>query len=275
MEIKIEEYASQAQELVALYGLKILGAIAIFIIGKWIVAKISVLIFKGMEKKGTDPTISHFVKNILYYLMFAFVVVAALGQVGIQTASIVAILGAAGLAVGLALQGSLSNFAAGVLMIIFRPIRVGDFVEAAGAMGSVKEVSIFTTTLLTPDNKTVIIANASVMGSNITNFSMQPKRRVDLLVGVSYSADILKVKEVLTGLVEAEPLLLDDEPTIAVSELAASSVNFVVRVWVKTEDYWTVFFSLNEKVKLELDKQGIEIPFNQMDVNLNYTPEQK
>lgn len=274
MNIDIQKVSDQATGYLMVYGTQILMALLIFIIGKWIVGVVSRAVGKALSNRKVDPTIAKFITNIIYYLMMAFVFIAALGQLGVQTASIVAIMGAAGLAVGLALQGSLANFAAGVLMIAFRPCRVGDFVEAGGASGVVKEISIFSTILLTPDNKTVIISNANVMGGNIVNYSMQVKRRVDLVVGVSYSSDLAVVKDQLHEIVANESaVLVGEEVTVAVSELAASSVNFVVRCWVNTPDYWPTYFALTEKVKITFDKKGIEIPFNQMDVNINYTPE--
>ncbi len=221
-----------------------------------------------MDARDVDPTISKFVGSIAYYLMFAFVVIAALGQLGVQTASVVAIIGAAGLAVGFALQGTLSNFAAGVMMILLRPIKVGDFVEVAGTSGSVSEVAIFATTLLTGDNKTIIIANSAVMGGNIINYSTQPERRVDLVVGVGYGSNIQQVKDELQAIADAESRILHDKGvTIGVSELADSSVNLVFRTWVKSADYWGVYFALNERVKTRFDEVGIEIPFPQMDIH--------
>ena len=250
------------------YGIKIALAIVIFIVGRIVIGIIRNGIMKAFEKRNVDPTISKFVGSIIYYLMLAFVVIAAIGQLGVQTASVIAILGAAGLAVGFALQGTLSNFAAGVMLILLRPIKVGDFVEVAGEAGVVSEVAIFATTLLTGDNKTIIIANASVMGSNITNYSTQDTRRVDLVVGVGYGSDIQKVKSILQGIADADDRILHDKGvTIEVSELADSSVNFVFRCWVQSSNYWPVYFSNTENVKLKMDEAGIEIPFPQMDIH--------
>ena len=255
-------------ELVMVYGVKLLLALAIYIIGKWIVGLISNALQRSMDARNVDPTISKFVGSIAYYLMFAFVVIAALGQLGVQTASVVAIIGAAGLAVGFALQGTLSNFAAGVMMILLRPIKVGDFVEVAGTAGTVSEVAIFATTLLTGDNKTIIIANSAVMGDNITNYSTQPERRVDLLVGVGYGANIQQVKDELQAIADADERILKDKGvTIAVKELADSSVNLVFRVWVNSADYWGVYFDFTERIKIRFDEVGIEIPFPQMDIH--------
>ncbi|MBV1884126.1 MAG: mechanosensitive ion channel [Pseudomonadales bacterium] len=265
----LENLFSQSQELLALYGLKFIGAIAIFFIGRIAAKLVASAIKKGMNNRGVDDTVAGFAYNVVYAGLVAFVVVAALGQIGIQTASFIAILGAAGLAVGLALQGSLSNFAAGVLMVIFKPFKVGDFVEAGGASGSVQEIHIFSTILTTPDNKTIIIPNAGIMGSNITNYSMKDTRRVDLVIGVSYDASLPLTKSVLTDVIAKEKRVLKDvESTIAVSELADSSVNFVVRAWVNTADYWPVYFDLLEAIKIRLDEENIGIPYPQLDLHV-------
>jgi small conductance mechanosensitive channel len=201
--------------------------------------------------------------------LLIFVIIAALAQVGIQTTSLIAVLGAASLAIGLALQGSLANFAAGVLLIIFRPFKVGDYVECAGTAGAVDEMQIFTTQLKSPDNKKIIIPNAKLLGDVITNYSAQETRRVDLVIGVSYSDDLQKVEKVLTDILsQDERVLKDPAPTIAVLELADSSVNFAVRPWVKTGDYWNVYFALTKNIKMRLDAEGIAIPFPQRDVHL-------
>lgn len=255
-------------QMVIEYGIKIVLALVIFVVGRIAVGIARRAIMRAFDKRGVDPTISKFVGSIIYYLMFAFVVIAAIGQLGVQTASVVAIFGAAGLAVGLALQGTLSNFASGVMLILLRPIKVGDYVEVAGEAGIVSEVAIFATTLLTPDNKTIIIANSSVMNSNITNYSTQDTRRIDLVVGVGYSANIETVKSVLQEIAENEARILHDQGvTIGVLELADSSVNFAFRCWVKSSDYWPVYFSNTENIKLKLDAAGIEIPFPQMDIH--------
>lgn len=250
------------------YGIKVALAIVIFIVGRIVISILHKLLMRTLNAKEVEPTVGKFVGSIVYYLMFAFVAIAALGQLGVQTASVVAILGAAGLAIGLAMQGTLSNFASGVMLIMLRPIKVGDFVEVAGESGVVSEVAIFATTLLTGDNKTVIIANSSVMGSNITNYSTQNERRVDLLIGVSYDADLQQVKRELQQIADANDKILHDKGiTIGLSEMADSSVNFVFRSWVKTEDYWAVYFALNERVKERFDEVGIGIPFPQMDLH--------
>ena len=258
--------------LVTTYGVKIVLALAIYLIGKRLVALATDLMAKAMTSRNVDPTVGNFVKNITYYLLLALVVVAALGQLGVETASAIAILGAAGLAVGFALQGTLSNFASGVMLILLRPLRIGDFVEVAGEAGIVKELAIFATTLTTPDNKTITISNSSIFSSNITNYSTQPTRRVDLIVGVSYNADIQQVKtELLAIAANDERILTDEEVTVGVVELADSSVNFVFRPWVKSADYWGVYFDLNERIKIRFDELGIEIPYPQMDIHTKTT----
>ncbi|BCD95982.1 mechanosensitive ion channel family protein [Marinagarivorans cellulosilyticus] len=269
MNENIEELLQRAPEIIVTYGVKILLAFAVYLIGKWIAKGIAGLLEKGMKSRNVDATIISFTKNIVYYAMFTMVIIAALGQLGVQTASFVAIIGAAGLAIGFALQGSLANFAAGVLLILFRPFKLGDFVEAGGASGVVKEVSIFSTILTTGDNKTVTISNASVMGGNITNYSTQPERRVDFTVGVSYGADLDLVRKELTAIAKGDDrIIVDKGITIGLAELADSSVNFAFRIWTKTENYWPLYFDTNEKIKKRFDAAGIEIPFPQMDVHV-------
>ncbi|GLP97117.1 mechanosensitive ion channel family protein [Paraferrimonas sedimenticola] len=266
---QIQKYAAMAPDLAMVYGTKVLLAIAIFVVGRWVARWLSGMFSKVMTARQVDQTVVSFVGNIVYALLLTFVVIAALSQVGIQTASLVAIIGAAGLAVGLALQGSLSNFAAGVLLVIFKPCKVGDFVEAAGVSGSVDEITIFSTKLRTPDNKIITVANAAVMGDAIVNYSAMPTRRLDLVVGVSYDADIKQTKEILEDILNNHPAVLKDPAyTVALAELADSSVNFVVRPWVNTGDYWSAKFEINEQVKTRLDEAGIGIPYPQMDVHI-------
>ena len=225
----MEALFSKVWELLTIYGLKVIAAIAVFIIGRWIAKMLTSLSEKVMNKRQVDPTIVSFVANLIYIALLVFVVLAALGQLGIQTTSFIAVIGAAGLAIGLALQGSLSNFAAGFLMIIFRPFKVGDFIEGAGVAGTVEAIQIFTTQLLTPDNKTVIIPNASLTAGNITYYSAKGTRRVDLVMGISYGDDIDHAKKVIMDvLAKEERILKDPATTIAVVELADSSVNFAV-----------------------------------------------
>ena len=259
----------QAQDLVAAWGLKVIAAIAIFVIGRWIAKAVRNGIRRMMKKADADPIIIGFVGSMTYIALLAFVVIAALGQLGIQTTSFIAILGAAGLAVGLALQGSLANFAAGFLRIIFRPFKVGDFIEGAGVAGIVEAIHIFTTTLKTGDNKLIIIPNAKLSGDNITNYSAQETRRVDMTVGVAYDADLSVVRDVLNDIINKEDRVLKDPaPLVAVAELADNSVNFVVRVWTKTDDYWGVKFDTTETIKNRFDAEGIGIPFPQRDIHI-------
>ena len=244
-------------------------AIAIFYVGKMVVSMIVRGMRKVMQKQEIDKTLETFVSNLVRIVLMVVVVIAAISQLGIETTSFIAIFGAAGLAVGLALQGSLSNFAAGVLIVLFRPYRVGDFIEGAGIAGVVEQVQILTTVLRTGDNKRIIVPNGQIMDSIITNYSANDTRRVDMVVGVSYDDDLDKVRSVLEDLVAAEERILDDPAcTIAVSELADSSVNFVVRPWVNTADYWGVMFDLTEAIKKRFDKEGISFPFPQQDVHL-------
>lgn len=256
-------------ELVQTYGLPILFAILILIIGAWAAKLVKGIVNRTLTKRNVDPIIVGFVANFAYTLLMVFVVLAALGKVGVQTGSFIAVIGAAGLAIGLALQGSLANFAAGFLLIIFRPFKKGDYIEAGGTAGVVDQIQVFTTILKTPDNRLVIVPNARVMGDNITNYSAMDTRRIDLTFGVGYTDDIPKVKSVLQQIAETdERVLKDPAPQILLGELADSSVNFIMRVWVKSGDYWPFNFDTMEKVKIEFDKQGISIPFPQRDVHL-------
>ncbi len=263
-------------ELLQLYvipwGTRIIFAIVIFYVGRIVVAAVSRWVEKFMHARRMDEVLVKFLTAILHWVLLLFVIIAALSKLGIDTTSMVALLGAAGLAIGLSLQGSLANLAAGVLLILFRPFTKGNFVEAGGAMGTVENISIFTTTLTTPDNKEIIVPNSAVLGNNITNFSARPTRRVDLVFGVSYGDDLRKAKQLLEEIIAAdERVLSDPAPTIVVGELADSSVNFLVRPWVKSEDYWAVFWDTTEAVKLKFDDAGITIPFPQMEV---HTPQQ-
>ncbi|MFT6310111.1 MAG: small conductance mechanosensitive channel [Porticoccus sp.] len=266
----IENIITQAPELIMTMGLSIVYAVVILVVGLWAAKKISAAIASAMNKKEVDPTIAKFVGNIAYTLMVAFVAIAVLGEVGIQTASLIAVMGAAGLAVGLAMQGSLSNFASGVLLIIFRPIKAGDFAEVAGYAGSVEEITLFSTRLVTGDNKVVILANSTVASSAIVNYSIKTERRVDLLIGVSYDADLSVAKQTIIDVIEADERILQDLGiTVAVKELGDSSVNLVVRSWVKSADYWPVYFFQMEEMKLKLEAAGISIPYPQVDVHID------
>jgi small conductance mechanosensitive channel len=265
----MEAILQKIWELTTIYGIKVLAALVIFIVGRWIAKGFRKLINRVLEKRNVDLTLVKFIGNLTYIVLLAFFVIAALGQLGIQTASFIAIIGAAGLAIGLALQGSLANFAAGFLMIIFRPFKVGDFIEGAGVAGTVEEIQIFTTQLKTPDNKTIIVPNSKISGDNIVNYTAKGTRRVDMVVGIGYESDIDKAREILEELVISdERVLKDPAHKIGVIELADSSVNFVVRPWVNLADYWDVWFDLTEKVKKRFDEAGISIPFPQRDIHV-------
>jgi len=251
------------------FGIRIVTALLIFVIGRAIAGILVRIAKRVMARAKVEDTLERFLSNILYYLLLTVVIIATINQLGIQTTSLLAVLGAAGLAVGLALQGSLSNFAAGVLIVGFRPYRVGDYVEAGGVAGTVEEVQIFTTVLKSPDNKKIIVPNSQIMAGEIVNYSAHDTRRVDLVAGCGYSDDLDKVRQVLTQIVEADDRCLKDPaPTIATVELGDSSVNFVVRPWVKSGDYWGVYFDLTEQIKKRFDEEGISIPFPQRDVHV-------
>jgi small conductance mechanosensitive channel len=256
-------------EILGGYAFSLLMALLIFVIGKWIVNKIVGLLGKVLRKvKGMDITLIKFLENIVYYALMIVVLLTSLGKLGVETTSFLAILGAAGLAIGLALKDSLGNFASGVMIIMFKPFKVGDVVTAAGVTGSVSEVGIFNSIFTTPDNQKIIIPNGAITSGSIININAHDTRRVDLVVGIGYEDDIKKTKEVLNNIISShEKVLIDKGITIAVSELADSSVNFVVRAWVKTPDYWDVKFALTETIKLRFDEEGISIPFPQQDVH--------
>ncbi|MGE0485429.1 MAG: mechanosensitive ion channel family protein [Gammaproteobacteria bacterium] len=257
------------QQLATDYGLRIGAALAVFVFGRWAAVAVTATARRLLDARQVDPMLVAFGANVAYVALMAFVVVAALGQLGIQTASFVAILGAAGLAIALAFQDSLSNLAAGVLLVTFRPFRIGDFIEAGGTAGVVEKIEIFTTQVRTGDNKTIIIPNSAIAGSNIVNYSTKPTRRLDLVVGVGYDADLDRVRAVLEDILGSDGrVLADPTPTIGVTELADSSVNFVVRPWVASENYWPLHFDLHETIKKRFDAEGIAIPFPQRDVHL-------
>lgn len=260
---------AQAKTLGVDFGIKLLVAIVIFVVGRIVARVISNTLKKVLARHEVDKILETFVSNLAYWAMMTFVIIASINQLGVQTTSLIAVMGAAGLAVGLALQGSLSNFASGVLIVLFRPYRVGDFVEAAGVNGAVEQVQILTTILKTPDNKRIIVPNSEIMSSIITNYSANETRRVDLTVGVSYDDDLDKVRKTLTDIIAADDRVLQDPPCqIAVSELGDSSVNFTVRPWAKTADYWGLYFDLTETIKKRFDQEGISFPFPQQDVHV-------
>jgi small conductance mechanosensitive channel len=252
------------------WGINIVMAVLIYIVGKIVVSVLLNVFGKVMARSKYDDMLIDFIKAILNAVLMLFVIVASLDKLGVDTTSLVAILGAAGLAIGLSLQGSLQNFAAGVMLLVFRPFKAGDFVEAGDAMGVIKSISIFTTVMTTGDNKEVIVPNGRIYSGNITNYSAKETRRIDMVVGIGYDADLKHAKDVLSELIAADDRILEDpKPLVAVLELADSSVNFVVRPWVKTADYWAVKFAFNEAVKLRFDEEGISIPFPQMDVHMH------
>lgn len=256
--------------LLSTWGLRVVGALAVLIIG-WIAAKaIRRSVRKALTRSKLDDTLVPFISSLIYYLILTFVVLAVLRLFGLETTSLIAVLGAAGLAVGLALQGTLSNFAAGVMLLIFRPFGVGDFVEAGGTAGTVQEISIFSTTLHSPDNVRIVVPNSAIYGAVVKNFTANDTRRNDLLIGIDYSDDIGKAIETIRGILAADERVLEDpEPLIAVSELGDSSVNLVVRPWCAKDDYWGLRFDLTRKIKEELEAAGCSIPFPQTDVHLH------
>ena len=252
------------------WAIKIVLAVLIFYVGRKVVTVLVGVAQKLMRRQEMDEILVRFISSILRWVLLLFVIIAALSQLGIDTTSLIALLGAAGLAVGLALQGSLANFAAGVLLIIFRPFTKGDFVEAGGATGVVQSISIFTTTLTTPDNKEVIVPNGAILGGNITNFSARPTRRVDMVFGISYDDDIRKAKAILEQIIADDSrVLAEPAPVITLGELADSSVNFLVRPWVNSADYWAVLWDTTEAVKLRFDEADITIPYPQMDLHIS------
>jgi small conductance mechanosensitive channel len=258
------------QTYVIPWGIRLLFALAIFIIGRMVVSGVVGFVRKVLHTRGMDEILVSFLTSIIRWVLLLFVIIAALSQLGVDTTSLIALLGAAGLAIGLSLQSSLSNFASGVMLIIFRPFTKGDFVEAGGATGIIEKINIFTTTMTTPDNKEVIVPNGAVIGNNITNYSARATRRVDMVFGISYDDDLLKAKQLLEEIIAAdERVLKDPAPVIALGALNDSSVDFLVRPWAKSEDYWAVMWDTTEQVKLRFDEAGISIPYPQMDVHFD------
>ncbi len=265
----MENITERLLEVFVLYGLRVLGALLIILVGRVIAKSLRSLIGKLLRKREIDETLVAFVTQVSYVAMMIVIIIAALGQIGIQTTSIIAVLGAAGLAVGFAMQSSLSNLAAGILLLVLQPYKVGDFIEGAGIAGTVEELGMFNTTLKTPDNRKIVVPNASMTTNNVINYSAKDIRRMDLVVGVSYGDDIDKVKRVLEEVLDSEERLLKDPPPkIGLIEMADSSINFVVRPWVPTAEYWNVIYDLQENIKKRLDAEGITIPFPQRDVHL-------
>ena len=268
----MDNVSEQTLDLVGTYGPAAIGAVLVPVLG-WIAARIATRVVRRLiERASVDPTLAGFTCNLFYVALMTLVVISTLDQLGINTTSFAAVIAAAGLAIAFALQGSLANFAAGVMLILFRPFKAGDFIEAGGTAGVVEEVQIFATRIRTGDNKEITVPNASITAGCIVNYSAKDTRRIDLVFGIGYDDDLAAAKNILSEVVSSdERVLQDPAPLIAVGELADSSVNFVVRPWVKTQDYGAVRFDLTERVKLEFDRQGISIPFPQTDVHLHQT----
>lgn len=257
------------QELGVEYGMKTIGAVAILFIGLWVAKQIRKLLVQIMHRSKMDETLISFVASLSHVALQVFIIIAALETLDVKTTSVIAVLGAAGLAVGLALQGSLSNFAAGVLMIIFKPFRVGDLIDAGDVLGTVREIGIFTTAIDTLDNRKTIVPNSKLTADNITNYSANKTRRVDLTAGISYDDDIDKARAVIQSVLDGIPEILEEPaPDIFVAEMADSSINFAVRPWCKPADYWKVYFAVTEGIKKRFDAEDITIPFPQRDVHL-------
>jgi small conductance mechanosensitive channel len=266
----MEEITEQFKVWVSFYGLKLIGAVLTFVVGRWMAGMFRSVVAKVMEKRQVDPTISGFVTNITFMVTMALVVVASLQKLGVATTSFVAVIGAMGLAIGLAFQKSLSNFAAGFLLVLFRPFKVGDFIEAGGTAGIVEKIEVFTTTFKTPDNRTVIVPNSSIAGGNITNASARPTRRMEFIIGISYGDDLRKAKQVLLDAISVdERVLKDPAPAVFVTELGDSSVNLTARAWVASGDFWATKCDLTERIKLTFDEQDLTFPFPQRDVHLH------
>lgn len=252
------------------WSINIALAIVVFVVGRWVAKGLVKVLERLLVRAKVDSMLVEFIGSIASAALLLFVIIAALDMLGVNTTSLIAMLGAAGLAVGLALQGSLQNFASGVLLIIFRPFQVGNYIDAGGISGTVEKITIFNTIMLTPDNREIVVPNGAVYGGTITNFSARETRRVDLVFGIGYGDDIKKARDIMMQTMEAdERILKDPAPVVAVSELADSSVNFVVRPWVNASDYWAVKWELTENIKLAFDANGVSIPFPQMDVHMD------
>jgi small conductance mechanosensitive channel len=268
--LDVTKYWDMAIQYGAEYGLKIIGAIIIFYIGKSVANALRNLIEKALKRQNVEATLVDFSSSTIYYGLMAVVLLAAISNLGIETTSFMAILGAAGLAVGLALSGTLSNIGSAVVILVFRPFKVGDYINAGGAEGVVDKISLFTTTISPVDNRMIIVPNSAITAGNITNFSSKPLRRVDHVVGIDYNADIRQAKEVMYGVIAKSQLTLSDPaPLVAVTSLGDSSVNFTVRAWVNSADYWSAYFEIIEEIKYALDAANITIPFPQMDIHMD------
>ncbi len=265
----MEEVIRILETAVTLYALNIVLAIVIFVVGRWIAGLLRNGLKKIMRRRQVDEILTKFASSLIYAVFLVFVIIAALGQLGIQTTSLIAILGAVGLAVGLALQGSLSNLASGVMLIVLRPFSVGHYIEGAGIAGTVKSVQLFTTTLLSPDNRRIIVPNAKLTNDNIINYTVEEKRRIDFTFIVSYEEDIRKASALMMDVLRGDPRVLDDPaPSVGVLELGDNAVKFAVRPWVKTDEYWAVYFDIMQTMKQRLTDEGFSIPFPQRDVHL-------
>lgn len=270
MDSTVDQVVQNAVTLVSTWGLRVAGALAVLILGRFACGAARKAVRRGLESRGVDASLVPFISNLVYFVLLAAVVIAVLGLFGIETTSLVAVLGTAGLAIGLALQGTLGNFSSGVMLLLFRPFRVGDYIEAAGAAGTVSEIGVFSTTLNTPDNVRIIIPNSGIFGATIKNFSANDTRRNDIALGISYDDDIANAIAVVNAVLGKDSRVLSDpEPTVAVSELADSSVNLVVRPWCRKEDYWGLRFDLIRKFKEDLEQGGCSIPYPQRDVHLH------
>jgi small conductance mechanosensitive channel len=266
----IDKYIILFKELAITYGIKLAGAIIVLVVGLWIIKGINGAFKSLLKKREVDESLRPFLAGLVGGLLKVMLIISALGMLGVEMTSFIAIIGAVGFAIGMALSGTLQNFAGGVMILIFKPFKPGDFIEAQGHMGTVSSIQIFNTILKTPDNKTIIIPNGGLSTSSMTNFSTEPTRRVDFTFGIGYGDDVEKARGILSGLIEKDSRILKEPaPFIALSELADSSVNLTVRVWANSGDYWGIFFDMNENVYNEFNKAGLNIPFPQMDVHLH------
>ena len=256
--------------VVLTWGGRIVAALLIFVIGRWIASAIASALMRGLEKAGIETTLSRFLRSLIYMTLLVFVALTAVGALGVPTTNFLAILGAAGLAVGLALKDSLSNFSSGVMLVFFRPFKAGDFVEAGGVSGTVHTIGIFNTIIYTPDNRVITVPNSLIYGSSITNYSAQTTRRIDLVIGVSYDDNIAKARDIMLDVLKRHDKILDDPaPVVMLLDLADSSVNFAVRPWVQSSDYWAVRADVLEQVKVDLEAAGLSIPYPQRDVHID------
>jgi small conductance mechanosensitive channel len=270
MDSTVDQVVQNAVTLVSTWGLRVAGALAVLILGRLACGAARKAVRRGLESRGVDASLVPFISNLVYFVLLAAVIIAVLGLFGIETTSLVAVLGTAGLAIGLALQGTLSNFSAGVMLLLFRPFHVGDYIEAAGAAGTVSEIGVFSTTLNTPDNVRIILPNSGIFGATIKNYSTNDTRRNDIVLGISYDDDISNAIAVVNAVLGKDSRVLSDpEPTVAVSELSDSSVNLVVRPWCRKEDYWNLRFDLIRRFKEDLEQGGCSIPYPQRDVHLH------